>query len=278
MLRRRAFLGLGLAVAVATLIGCGMSAPASSTTTLSLQIAHVAGKALDISSANGAISVRRAEGEVVQVVAKPRATSQERLERVKVLAGRGGDGTLMLRVEWPEGGRHGNEGCDFDVTLPDAFGLNLTTFNGPVEFHGLAGPARIRTSNGSVTSKRHQGPVDAESSNGDIVLRHVGGPIAAESSNGEIDVLMSPDAPGPVKIHSSNGEIRLTLSAAFEGSIRLDTSNGAIRVADIPNAKLTKLGDRQALIQIGDDKGQESILQSSNGSIELRPPIQGLLR
>lgn len=278
MLSRRSIVSAGMALAVVSLGGCSLSSPASYTTTLTLQVAHIAGKALDIESANGAISVRKAEGSAVQVTAKPRATSQERLDRVKVLASRGGDGTLMLRVDWPDGGRQGSEGCDFDVTLPDADGLTLTSFNGPVEFHGLAGAARVRTSNGTVKSRGHRGPVDVESSNGDIELRDVGGPISAESSNGQISVLMAPNAPGPVKIASSNGSVTLTLSSAFTGAIRLETSNGSLRVADIPNAKLTKLGERHARILIGDGAGPESVLESSNGSVELRPPIQGLVK
>lgn len=275
ILNRRTLLsGCIAALCSLSLPGCMMVGwgDAAFKKTVTLSVAHSAGKAVDVDTENGAISVVRGTTSEVQITAKLKAVTQERLDATTVTASRDDAGTLVVRVAWPEK-RRSNEGCSFEITLPDAVGVNLNSSNGELTVSGLAGPAVLKTSNGAIDATDHAGPITADTSNGAIVLKNVGAPVHASSSNGEVSLVMRLDAAGPVDLSSSNGAINLEFSPLFAGSLSASTSNGVVSL-DLPDkgVYVKKLSKTSCLMSFGEPApaAPKSSLETSNGSISVK--------
>jgi DUF4097 and DUF4098 domain-containing protein YvlB len=281
ILHRSAF----LLVAASCLSGC-ISQPLHEATR-TIEHDHAAESGLRVESANGSITVQKTERDNVQIVAHLRAISPERLEAAKTIIERKDDKTLAIRVAWPEDKRLGNEGCSFEIHIPDAVGLHLKTSNGKLQAVGLRGNAELRTSNGRVEIQDHSGPVIAKSSNGNIVVKGVSGAIDTETSNGKITIVGAPDsvrakssngalrisfAPestGPIDAHTSNGTVELELGTSFAGHLSLTTSNGSIELSELPSAQLVSSGKKHTELAFG-DADHKSEVRTSNGSIRVR--------
>lgn len=90
------------------------------TETRTMTVPHVAGSSLDVRTQNGAVEVQQGDGEQVVVTATITARTSDRLAKTTVSVDRGADGTLQVRVQWPEGVRKAGEGASFIVRTPSA--------------------------------------------------------------------------------------------------------------------------------------------------------------
>lgn len=270
------------AVLAAMLLLSGCDGPAAFRTTRTAQVAHVAGSPVSIVTDNGSVDLSAAETSDVQITAHLRAQTQERLDATSIAVVRDAAGLLSISVDWPGGIRRGNEGCDFDVRLPDARGVTVESSNGRINVQGLAGPASLTTSNGAVEVTGHDGEVRAHTSNGRMTLREIKGDARARStngaielsgvtgkaeantSNGRIEVRLAPTSPGPVFADTSNGAVIISVGPAFAGKMTMRTSNGRITVsgAEASGSK----GNKSATVGVG---GPESIIKTSNGHIDV---------
>ncbi len=291
LLPRRTVLAAALGTGLLLLPGCIMLGweDAKFTETRTLSLAHVAGRAVDVRTENGAISVSKGQTSEVTLVAKLKATTAERLAATRIDAGRDDKGALVVRVLWPEK-RKSNEGCSFELTLPDAVGVKLDSSNGSLAIRGLGGEAVLSTSNGEIKATEHSGLVHADTSNGDIVvtscdgeihaetsnggitLKDVASPVKAESSNGEITLVMLPTAVGPINLGTSNGSIDVTLSPVFAGRLTADTSNGRVTFEGLDRSRIQSHRKSSGVLVFGDNPSQASVsaIDSSNGSITVR--------
>jgi hypothetical protein len=249
-------------------------------------VPHQRGAALHVTAVNGSVVVGRSDRDDVQIVARLKAVSPERLETAKVVADRDEGGALSVSVDWPEGKPRNREGCSFEVLIPDAVDVTLRTTNGGIDLAGLGGKADLQTSNGGVDVKEHHGPLEATTSNGRITATGIHGTIDASTSNGRIEiadatgridattsngaiaVALAPEGPGPIKARTSNGPIRLDLSPAMQGRLTLTASNGSVRVDPSWEAKVKAQQKNHAVLDLGDSDYQ-SIAETSNGSIEV---------
>ncbi len=199
--------------------------------------------------------------------------SEERLGQATIVANRNSSGVLEVSAKAPEGGWRNSEGCDFEIAVPDAAGVDLSTGNGAIEIEGLSGAAKLETSNGRITIKGHSGSVEARTSNGRIEATDVGGPVNARTSNGSVTVRLAAASEGPATIQTSNGAVTLELSAAFRGDLDAHTSNGSIHVPSSPPDGVRKFSSRvdrnSAHLAIGDN-GPASSVQTSNGSVTIK--------
>lgn len=250
--------------------------------TVSLDIEHVSGSAIDVESENGSVKVRGSdEAQSVSVSAEIRAKTVERLEATKIIASRNGEGALVLRVEWPENKREGSEGVSFDVTLPDAHGVTINTGNGRIELENLSGDARLDTSNGRIMVGDHDGPVFANTSNGRIEVDDIDGPVRLRTSNGRviasdvngvvdivtsngsIEIELEDGVQGPSSAKTSNGSITLSIGGSLKGTLDLSTSNAQILVKRAGQTSTFK-GKAQIVLNGG---GPTTTLSTSNGRI-----------
>lgn len=272
-----------IAVSAAGLLSAGCGGTALFHATRTAQVAHAAGSPVSIYSENGSVDLARAEVTDVHITARIRAQTQERLDEARIVAVRDETGGLTLSVDWPGGHRRGNEGCDFDVRLPDASGVTVETSNGRISMAGLAGAATLGTSNGGIEVTGHDGDVRGHTSNGRVTIRSVRGDVKARTSNGAVDVAgatglvdastsngnvevnLDPTGRGPVFVDTSNGSVSVDLGPAFSGRVTMRTSNGRISVI---GAEATGGKEHKAVV-IGAG-GAESILKTSNGHVQLR--------
>lgn len=243
---------------------------------------------LDVETRNGAIEVERSEGKSVEVAAHFRTLNEDRAAGVGLeLSHDAKTGVLRVRAVWPGGkpmnAHGGSEGVSFTVKVPRADGVRLSTSNGAITTHELAGEARLHTENGAVTVDRHDGPVSAHTSNGRIEARGVRGPVDLETSNGRIEIAdaggavkartsngtiraeLGDGSPGPVDLRTSNGRVELAVGAAFVGSIEYGLDLGSIELRGFPEGSVERRGPRAGTVRAGD--GPESTIRTSLGSI-----------
>jgi DUF4097 and DUF4098 domain-containing protein YvlB len=247
---------------------------------------HVAGSAIKVGSFNGAVAIRKGGTDKVDVTAKIRARTSERLQQVVIRTERSGDGVLHIEPLFPGNQHKGGEGVSFDITIPDTAGVSVQTSNGAIDVDGLAGPVDLRSSNGAITLTAHAGNATLETSNGAIKVRGTTGDINADTSNGHIDIVgatgkvvadssngaieceMAPSAPGPVNLDTSNGSIRLTIGPEFGGELEADTSNASVSLVNV-RAASSKVAKGHASLKF-EKTGGKSVLDTSNGSITVK--------
>ncbi len=230
------------------------------------EIEHVAGKPLRVETGNGRIEVVKSGDKQVRVSAELSGRDKARLEAATLKLSRDGDGQLTVSINWPDGKRRMYEGASLRIEIPDAIGLHLETGNGEIRASGFAGKFVADTSNGEIVISDHDGPVHADTSNGAITLTNVGN-VQADTSNGEINVTLRDDATGPVKLDSSNGSLKLTVGKAFKGAITADTSNGSVTAT---SQRATKVEVKKSSARVEFGEGDPSVMDTSNGSIEIR--------
>lgn len=252
-----------------------------------LNTAHVPASAIQVESVNGSITVKKKDRTDVLIRANLRALTPERLQAIRILAERTGEQTLSVRAEWPGGKRKSQEGCSFEVLVPEAQGVLLRSSNGKLSIAGLAGKGDLETSNGSVEVNNHdgslmvrtsngkisvsavQGTVDVQTSNGSVTVADGASSVKARSSNGAIRIVTAHESPGPIEARTSNGSITLELGEAFAGELELETSLGSLSVAELPGAQLESISKKHARLVVG-DADLKSSARTSNGSIRVR--------
>ncbi|MGD9692083.1 MAG: DUF4097 domain-containing protein [Phycisphaerales bacterium] len=247
-------------------------------------VPHVTGKPVEVNSRNGSISVIRDSSiNEVKIEARIQSKSQERLSAAVVEATRDAEGGLHVSLKWPENKWERNEGCSFEIRLPDATGVYAKSSNGAITFEGIDGDAvadtsngsirvekqggslRADTSNGKVIAKSITGNVFADTSNGSVTLEDIAGAVEADTSNGKVSVTLAPTSPGPVTIDTSNGSVEVICGAAFAGEVSMETSNGAITLTD--NEGKVHKGKGRLTASVGSG-GAKSLVSTSNGSIK----------
>lgn len=230
-------------------------------------IPHISGSALHVNSRNGSIHASVGGVDQVTVTTTLFSESKERLAAAVVRTERQPDGTLMVWAEWPEPRRNSNEGASFQIVLPGATGVTLTTSNGSVRSDGLGGPATLESSNGSIVVTDHRGPVEASTSNGSVRAESIHGPVSVATSNGSVTVRTAAGEPGPVKIRTSNGSVTLDLPIDHDGVLRVSTSNGRVHYAG-PASAVVRQEDHSAEFRFGSG-ADVSTVTTTNGSVRV---------
>ncbi len=266
-----------------TLLGCGITQRASFTRTDTVIKTHVQAAPIRAQVSNGSIEVKAGEADEVQITARIKALTQERLDQTMLVVTRTGDQTLDISVQWPDGKRKSNEGCSLTITLPDAGAislktsngrltvtsvgtdLNLRTSNGRIIASDIPGDVFGRTSNGRVILTDIGGEIDVDTSNGRLTLTDIAGPIKADTSNGSVQIRLTESATGPINISSSNGSATIAVGPGFQGQLQLSTSNGRIKVDEQIGAKSMTISKSHASIDFGG--ADSSRVHTSNGSI-----------
>ncbi len=263
---------------------CRLFAPPLVEGTRDLRVPYLPGKGLSIRTRNGGVAVLKGEGNQVRVHARIRAETKQRLDQVRIEAGRNEKGDLEISPIWPGGKRHSRESCSFEILAPGARNVRVRTSNGAIRLEGMAGEADLETSNGRIRVEDHAGPLRAETSNGRVTLKRIrggirartgngaiflrgaGGPVKARTSNGRLEASLSPGNPGPFELVSSNGSMVIRVGKAFSGIVDLKTGNGGIRIEGEPLVRILESGKNHYRIALGDGKAL-STAHTSNGHI-----------
>lgn len=180
------------------------------------------------------------------------------LREVRVDIQARGDGVIVKTVEPDKNfgfldflfGHHVNRNVTYDITVPRATNLDVSTVNGSVHVDSVSGVLKLETTNGKIDMARCAGSVDASTTNGGIHAELVnvtaGKSMGFETTNGHITVVVPPTFSGEVDASTTNGGIssdlpvatreidRNTLKGAINGGrggmLRLRTTNGGIDI------------------------------------------------
>ena len=241
--------------------------------TRQLTATHMVHSPISVDTSNGSISIRTHEGADVQVTARLRSKSAERLAGARVGLERDKNGKLTIGCDWPGGKPKDGDGCSFEVLVPDAFGVNADTSNGSITIADLSGELVADTSNGSITVDRHAGSINADTSNGSIHITDVTGEVKADTSNGSISVALADENPGPVDLDTSNGSIKLEVGSAFVGSVSGETSLGRASIGTFPESMGVEVVERDKTsfrAVFGGKNAPKSVLDTSVGSVTVQ--------
>jgi hypothetical protein len=265
--RRPTRFGLATLAVLPLLAGCAWEDAAFKQTTT---IKAPSAPSLKVDARNGAIHVHTGTGSEVVIEATVKMTTQERLGQVTLVADKNTDGVLEVYAKPPEGGWKSSEGCAFDVAVPSAAPVALTTDNGSIHCEGMKGRGVFETSNGSVHVIDHDGTVKIGTSNGRIEVTGATGAVESRTSNGSVTVRLAAANTGPVVIRTSNGSVTLDLGSGFRGRLGVQTSNGSI---SLPSAAegltVNQSGHNSATVTVGQG-GPDSSIETSNGSVTVR--------
>lgn len=222
------------------------------------------GESLEIKGVNGSITVSRASGSEVEVVAEARGRKSDpssvRIERIEHADGITFCAVYPSRNDSRENycgagdeGRMNVQDNDvsvhFEVRVPDDVVFIGKTVNGDIEAYDLGSDVFAQTVNGSIE-------IDTE------------GFAEAETVNGSIDAVLGADVRRGVEFSTVNGSITLDLPDDIDASIDASWLNGSFETA-IPFVTSGRVSRRSAQGTLGDG-GPELELSTVNGSIEIR--------
>lgn len=153
----------------------------------------------------------------VRVRGRACATSQEKLESIRLEADRSGSG-IIVRAELPGWGGHS---LDLQIDVPAAVALDirhgsgdvitrdtgplrLTDGSGDVDIEGVAGNLDIRDGSGHFGIRLVTGEVRGKDGSGDLSIREVNGSVRVQDGSGAIEVIQ---VGGNVTVLDGSGNI-----------------------------------------------------------------------
>jgi Toastrack DUF4097 len=222
------------------------------------------GGTLKVETDGGGIKVEPGTGSVVKVVVRERiaaSTDAEADELLKhltlTLEQQGNDVTALARYEgertsslfhwgnWPP------VQCEFTVTVPSQYNVDLKTSGGGIGVGDLTGKVVARTSGGGLQFGKITGTVDGRTSGGGISLEACSGDVEVHTSGGGIRLgpvggnarvhtsgggISIKGIAGVVNAHTSGGPIDVAFSGPLQGDCEFGTSGGGITVRVDPKS------------------------------------------
>lgn len=223
-----------------------------------------AGRWIKVRNMNGAITVDRAAGDRVEVVATRswrRSDPQSVRFEVKKF-GPGGENVLVCAV-WGErstcepddyesrGVRNNDVSVSFTVRVPQGVNVAVNTVNGGLTIMGATGEVEAATVNGSIEATTSGGPVNATTVNGTIRARM--GRFANTKD---------------MTFTTVNGSIIAEFSGDLDADVDLTTVNGRFQT-DYPVTVNGRIDPRRLRARVGRG-GPRITMNTVNGSVELR--------
>jgi Putative adhesin len=216
------------------------------------------GGMLKVETDGGGIRVEAAAGDTVKIVIHQRfdaSTDAEADEMLKhltlTLEQQGNDVTAVAKYEgdrtssWFHWGSWPPVQCEFRVTVPATYNVDLKTSGGGITVGNLAGKVQAHTSGGGLEFGRITGTIDGHTSGGGISVESCTGDVKVHTSGGGIHLgpvggnaevhtsgggITIKEIAGVVNAHTSGGPIEASFSGPLKGDCELSTSGGGITV------------------------------------------------
>src|SRR6058998_2984509 len=175
-------------------------------------IAVPAGASLSVNNFGGGITVHGWSENRVKVHAET-----GRRGRVEVsLVGN----TVVVKASSSEGAP---SVMDFDITVPQSMGINLSGTYADITVDGVQGPINAETVNGEVNVRGGKGIITLHSIQGSVTLADASGRIEVNSVNEDIELT---NVSGEIKVETTNGGIMMT--GIQSSSVDAGTINGDV--------------------------------------------------
>ena len=174
---------------------------------------------------NGGARVTGWDRDSVDVVAHIQAqastmdAARELARRVTVSAA---DGTL--RAEGPESHHDASWSVTFDVLVPHASDVRVTTENGPIGVHGVSGRMELSAVNGPLTIDGAGGDVHGRTKNGPLTVRLSGSRweglgLDAQTTNGPVEIAIPASYSAHLEAGTDNGPMSVGFPITVQGRI-----------------------------------------------------------
>jgi DUF4097 and DUF4098 domain-containing protein YvlB len=134
---------------------------------------------------------------------------------------------------------------DFQISLPAAFNIDISTSGGDISARQIKGTSRLRTSGGDVTLIETGGNIRASTSGGDVTVRDAEGNIDVKTSGGDLELerikgmFTGATSGGNITLRGASKDVRLRTSGGdveifdTDGSVNASTSGGNVRVENV---------------------------------------------
>ena len=229
-------------------------------------------KQTDVEACNGSIVVSGTDRDQVvvhawkKVYARTRADVDKFMAKIDLFAQSEGD-RIHAGFHYPPDRRHLSFSIHYEIQVPQAMDLKLTTDNARIQVHHVNGRITARTSNGGIEVADGKYDADLNTSNSAVELNNVEGGFHVETSNAAIRVKQGK---GHFTFNTSNGSIELDDSS---GRFHARTSNASIRADRLRLAGEGYFETDNASVQVAASDGIAPItIKTSNGSIRLALP------
>ena len=214
------------------------------------------GATLEVENTNGAIEVRTHTQPTIVVVARRTAKAmteqgaKELLSSSKLEEGASADLVRLVTPKTRSGGIGQQLEVQYEISVPVAVAVTLTTVNGKVDVDGVGGAVALETVNGGIDGRNIGGLRRAETVNGSVSLRLTALPrdgAKVETVNGGVSIALPPTAAADVSVRTVNGGITVDGFASvsdaerkrrhYDGrlngggpDLRVETVNGGVRL------------------------------------------------
>lgn len=194
-------------------------------------------------SGNGAVRVRRSSTGAFTVLACKAAAGDTRADADAVLSRvsvqeRGG----RLAIDGPDGG---DWTVDLIIEVPDGRGIDIDAKNGPVAINGINAAVNASVMNGPLALSNSRGSIKVRSTNGPLAITRMAGDIDAAVKNGPLTVTLDNAwTGGELRASVENGPLALTLPPDYASGVEVKTRGGAPFSCSLPACKSLGLDRR----------------------------------
>ncbi|MEO8597231.1 MAG: DUF4097 family beta strand repeat-containing protein [Candidatus Solibacter sp.] len=207
--------------------------------------------------ANGGVSIKGWLRNEVLVRARIEASGETEgaaanLASRVMVDGNGG----QVKASGPQGGQNLGWSVSYEIFVPQATDLTMTTNNGGIAIADVRGQIRFETRNGGVDLKRVEGDISGETSNGGISVDLAG----ANWSGRQMD------------LKTRNGGVQLTAPSRLSANIVAESGLGSIQ-SDFPMPQTNGLNNRERSrkVEFAVGAGGPPIhIATGNGGIRLK--------
>ena len=167
----------------------------------------------------------------------------------------------------------------YEVSIPKAFDVKLTTAGGNIQVGELEGSAFAHTTSGSIDLPRVTGRVEAQDAGGNITVGEAGADLTAHTTSGSITAkrvkgrVDASDAGGDIQVNEAGGDV---VAGTTSGSITLGAIKGKVTATDAGgNIKIESAeGDIEARTTSGSvevklAKGKSVRVKNAGGNISI---------
>jgi hypothetical protein len=218
-------------------------------------------RTVEVEAAAGSLRVEGKAGlRQVQVTGTARASSQQFLNRIKLIAERRGD-VVFIKADIPDNDSgswwrdNGSAGLDLVILVPQGINadvsdgsgeatilnvgsLEVSDGSGELSVNGTAGSVRITDGSGKLTIENVSGDVTVNDGSGEIEVRNVTGSFTVESDgSGSIyatdvrgSVVVENDGSGEIEVNKVGRDF--TVQSKGSGSIDYSAVSGKVDIPD----------------------------------------------
>jgi len=173
----------------------------------------------------------------------------------------------VLRVDGPE---DDDDWAGMIVlSVPDAWTLDMSATNGPLQIGNVNGQFTLRTTNGPIKVANVGGVVDARAQNGPIKFVGHSGDVSLVAQNGPISVDLDAKEWNGKRLEAStqNGPLKLSVPDDMKSGVEVTSArwapwSGAWRSAGDPDSRTYRIGDDPVRVR----------LSTVNGPVKIRGP------